>query len=203
MKNSSKLILIMAVTLLLSMVGMASAATDFDDRYHDLRSEYSDLTERYTDYRSDYLNHKEYYDYNEYRYDRNLRELRGDFYALERDADNLIEDIRDADGSDSLADDVRDLKDDAQSFQDRIDDLLNSEDYTYDHYGYLAKEVPKSVPEPKVTVQPLSVYVQQPTKQASAEVVPSQDRSLIWLGAGIVVIIALIMFLLALLFRKK
>jgi len=67
MKQISKFMLIMAVILLLSLVGMASAATDFEDRYDDLRSEYYDLTERYTDYREDYQNYKEYYDYNEFR----------------------------------------------------------------------------------------------------------------------------------------
>lgn len=194
MKQISKFMLIMAVILLLSLVGMASAATDFEDRYDDLRSEYYDLTERYTDYREDYQNYKEYYDYNEFRYQRNLRELRSDFYALERDANDLIEDIRDADGSESLVDDVRDLREDAQSFQDRIDDLLNEEGYIYDHYGYFQKEAPKLVVEPPVKIEPLNVIVIPPVTSTVEKPSPSLkiDLTLAWLTLAIIIVVVTI-----------
>jgi DNA repair exonuclease SbcCD ATPase subunit len=198
MRNASKFILIMAVTLLLSIVGMASAVSDFDDRYHDLRSEYYELTERYTDYREDYQNYKEYYDYNEFRYQRNLRELRSDFYALEQDANDLIEDIRDADGSESLVDDARDLREDAQSFQDRIDDLLNGEEYVYDYYGYFQKEVPKAVPEPPAKVESLNVII-VPQAVSTVEK-PSPflkiDLTLAWLTLAIIIVVVTIILLL-------
>jgi len=208
MKNISKFILIMAITLLLSVVGMASAATDFDDRYHDLRSDYYDLTERYTDYREDYLRNNQYEDYSSFRYDRDLRELRSDFYSLEQDANDLMDDIRDADGSESLVYDVKDLRDDAQSFQERIDELLsdNSLDgYNYDYYGYYQKEAPKVAPEPPVKVEPLNVIVMPqnaPTPIAKPSPIMKIDLTLAWLTVAIVLVVVAIILLL-LTHRKK
>lgn len=198
MKNGSKFILFITLTFLFMAIGMVSAADDFEDQYHDLRSEYYDLTERYTDYRGEYLNYKEYFDYDQYHYERNLRDLRSDFYRLEQDANELIGDIRNADGSEDLVDDVRDLREDAQSFQDRIEDMLNDNDYSYDRYGYYVKEAPKAAPEPPVKVEPLNVIV-LPATTATVEKSSAFlkiDLTLAWLTLAIIIIVVTIILLL-------
>lgn len=204
---------------------MVLAADDFEEQYQDLRSEYYDLVDKYTHYKEEYLDASG--DYDEVRYERYLGDVRDDFSSLEDDITDLIEDVRDADGSEALIDDLKDLRENTVDFQNRIDDLIGgyysdyyySDDYTYHHYdyyydeyGYYLKEPVKAAPEPPVKVEPLNVYFvssNTPTVTASAIAAPKTvitnvaDMGTVLLLAGIVITLAVIIFLVLVGTRKK
>ena len=212
--------LILAIFLALPAVW---AAADFEDQYRDLRSEYYNLVDKYTHYKEGYLDAQDSEEYYELKYERDLRDVRSDFSSLEDDATTLIGDIRDADGSEALIDDVKDLRENTIDFQNRIDDLIggdyyghyddhyyNRYDYYYDAYGYYVKEPVKAVaPEPPVKVEPLNVYFVESTPAnaavvAAPKVITAQvDFGIVWLLAGIVMLLATIIFLVLVGTRKK
>ncbi|MFH0701730.1 MAG: hypothetical protein V2A62_04805 [Candidatus Woesearchaeota archaeon] len=217
--------LILAIFLALPAVW---AATDFEDQYRDLRSEYYNLVDKYTHYKEGYLDAQDSDEYYELKYERDLRDVKSDFSSLEDDAITLIGDIRDADGSEALIDDVKDLRDNAADFQNRIEDLIggdyyghsdyddhyyNHYDYYYDEYGYYVKEpVKAAAPEPSVTVEPLNVYFVSSVPSNPAPTAPvaapkiitaPADFGIVWLLAGIVMLLATIIFLISAGIKKK
>ncbi|MFA6461318.1 MAG: hypothetical protein WCV90_03555 [Candidatus Woesearchaeota archaeon] len=198
MANKLYAIFILSLLLLVSAV----MASEFSD-YNNLRDQYHDYMDNYIDYRHDYLQAQEESDsYSQMRAENRLGDLRNDFDDLKDDAEDLLDSV---DHNDSLYDDVRDLRSDAVDAIRRIDTLLEDNSRQY-YQNYQTAQV-VAAPEPKVKVEPLNVII-MPAKQ---EVTPVQvkesnslpDLSVVWLIAGIIVALAVILFLIGIILKRR
>lgn len=198
MANKLYAIFILSLLLLVSAV-MASELSEYDS----LRDQYHDYMDNYIDYRHDYLQAQEESDsYFRMRAESRLKDLRNDFDNLKDDTEDLLDSV---DHNDSLYDDVRDLRSDVVNAVRRIDTLLEEEAYQYYQNSY--EKVQPLAPEPKVKVEPLNVII-MPAKQ---EITPVQIKesgllpnpSVVWLIAGIIVALALILFLIGIILKRR
>ncbi len=177
--------------------------------------EYNHLVVEFNDLEDDYsLNKRRYQravDEDDERdidnYAEKLEDIDDDLADLEDDAEDLLDEVEDSTLANrrELADDIEDLQDDIERVRDRIDDILHDEKIiTGTRTTLTVDQVPPVVqPQPertRVIVGSLDFAggnvpntVEEPTDNWP------ETRKLVWVGAGIVVLIAVIVFLVALL----
>lgn len=169
------------------------------DEFNDLEDDYS-ITKRRYERAVDDDDERDIDDYTE-----KLEDIDNDLADLEDDAEDLLDDVEDSnlDNRRELADDIEDVQDDIERVRDRIDTLLNVQDN--DAAGTV---VSTYTPAPRAEPQPERTRVIVGSLDFAGGNVPNtveepidnweETRKIVWVGAGIVVLIAVIIFLTAL-----
>ncbi|MBI2102733.1 hypothetical protein HYT55_02750 [Candidatus Woesearchaeota archaeon] len=192
--------------------------------YKDLRSEFYDMEDDFFHYRSEYkvslMDHdSERQNLNAFR----LQNLDDDLDDLADDVRDLKEDVEDAEdcaSKEDLLDDLRDLKNDINDVRDEITEVLAegksmaASNVAINEYGW-KEAVPAPTPtaaaqQSDVVVSTLNAGPSQPTSAVTATVTVDktlssswdQGRQTVWLVAGVIVLLAVVIFLLGMLFRR-
>lgn len=172
--------------------------------------EYNELKDKYDVYEDDYFYYKKKYekaveadDQDDIeKYEDKLNDLDDGLKELKEDVNDLIDDLEDADDKDEdLLDDLDKLKDDVIDLRKKIGNLLESEETTAaDSDAYVA---PPDEEEPLVVIESLDMSGLDADKGEEQLKSAKWDelRYTVWLIAGIIVLIAVIFFLLALLLK--
>lgn len=182
---------------------------------------YNDLNTKFNTYDNDYDDFKDKYkeakvddkEKNIKKYKNKLEDLDDDLQNLEDDVDDLIndvEDVNDNDKYDDLLNDLDELKDDVSGLRDDIDVLLNGKKATVSTDAQSSFSLPgttaSTVAQPNVVIEPLTFTAPAITGAAAVTTATTTSwdelRYLIWMAAGIIVLIAVIWFFVALLMRK-
>ncbi|PIZ51552.1 hypothetical protein COY27_03190 [Candidatus Woesearchaeota archaeon CG_4_10_14_0_2_um_filter_33_13] len=179
--------------------------------------EYKGYKEQYDDYEDDYYYFKKKYEQaikeddesDIKKYENKLDDLDDNLKDLKKDVSDLIDDLEDEDDKDNnLLDDLDDLENDIAKLREKISDLVNgpaeSVTNTYSStYGTGAATINTATAanEPEVEVQSLDLSTLNHQAQEPAQNGWDDVRSTVWLLAGIVVMIAVVLFFLALLLR--
>jgi hypothetical protein len=176
----------------------------YEEQYDDLKSEYNDFDDDYDYYKKRYNNAIDDDDEDDIeKYEDYLDELDDDLNDLDDEVEDLIDDVE-AEGNvdEDLVDDLEDLEDDIEQLREKIDDLLYGGD-DYDEYFYESTYVapPKASNEPTVVIEQLDFPSVNQVNQEPVESSWDKARYVVWLIAGIVVLIAVVLFFLALLLR--
>ena len=179
-----------------------------------LQEEYEDLENEYDEYRRDYRDAQRDNDQRDLdRYERKLENTLDDVEDLLNDIEDLINDADDA-NRDTIEDDAKDLEDDAKDLESDLKNLLKDEDSSTSvsarrqsttSTGSQASEFVQrlaNTPEPanNVVVEPFTFE-----KPAVVEQTSSWDsiRATAWLLAGLLVFIAVVLYLIALIVSKR
>ncbi len=188
-------------------ITVASAQSTEEQRYQALVDEFNDLEDDYSLTKRRYeraVDDDDERDIDDYA--EQLEDIDDDLADLEDDAEDLLEDVEDSNLSNrrELADDVEDVQDDIERVRDRIDTLLNGEDNAA--AGTTVSTY--TPPAPRVEPQPERTRVVIGTLDFPGGNVPNtmeeptenwpETRKMVLVGAGIVVLIAVIIFLIAL-----
>ncbi len=180
-------------------------------KYNDLLNKFNGYDNDYDDFKDKYKEAKDDDDTSDIKkYKNKLEDLDDDLQNLEDDVDDLIDDVEDAndnDEYDDLLDDLDELKDDVSGLRDDIDVLLNGKKATISTDPQTSFSLPSAAPaQPNIVIEPLTFTAPAITGAATVEQPASTSwdelRYLIWMAAGIIVLIAVIWFLVALLMRK-
>jgi hypothetical protein len=180
-------------------------------KYNDLNTKFNDYDNDYDDYSDKYKEAKDDDDTSDIKkYKNKLEDLDDDLQNLEDDVDDLIndvEDVNDNDKYDDLLNDLDELNDDVSGLRDDIDVLLNGKKATVSTDSQTSFSLPSAAPaQPNVVIEPLT-FTAPAITGAAAVTAPTTTswnelRYLIWMAAGIIVLIAVIWFFVALLMRK-
>lgn len=192
-------------------------ASSLETQYNDLQKKYDEYYEEYKDLKDDYEDAVDDNDASDIKkFKEDLEDLQDKVDDLEEDVDDLTNDVEDSSDSKKkeLLDKLEDLSDDVQNLQDKIDTVLGKKKTDYGVLGSTGF-VPVPVPpagsgatDDNVEVQKLSfapgaisgqATATQPAKASSWE----ETRYTLLLAGGIVVLLALVIFLLALLLGRK
>ncbi len=168
--------------------------------FNELEDDYS-LTKRRYERAVDDDDERDIDDYAE-----ELEDIDDDLADVEDDAEDLLDDVEDSNLSNrrELADDVEDLQDDIERVRDRIDTLLNDENDEVTSGTIVNSYTP---PAPRVEPQPERTRVVIGTLDFPggnvANTVEEPDtwpetRKMVLIGAGVIVLIAVVIFLIAL-----
>lgn len=181
----------------------------------------SDLTEdeqKIADYKLDFDNFEDdYYDYKEQYedalddddeddiedYEEKLNDLDQDLEDFKEDElEDFLEEVEDRDEEDEdLEEEIEDLIDDVDYLREKIDDLLNGDDDSDDSFTSANTTSFSSTPNDSagttITYEPLNI----PAEDLVIEEDGSKVRLVALIIAGIVVLLAVIMFLVALLLK--
>ena len=133
------------------------------------------------------------------KYEKKLEDLDDDLKDLENDVEDMINDLEDEDDIDeSLLDDLSELEDDIIDLRDDIDDLLNGEDNNQ-YNTLLDNYIPPQTSGSSVEIQPLDFtdFSQDGVQESGF----SNLRMTLLFVAGIVILLSVILFLLALLLK--
>jgi hypothetical protein len=181
--------------------------TQEEKDYDEYAEEFDELEDDYRDYKKKYRNAVRDDERDADRYSNRLEDVEDDLEDLEEDVEDLVEDIEDGD-DDNLLEKAKDLLDDIEDLRDNIDDLLSKDK----RFGHISGSVFHSIggdysEEEEEVFEPVVIKsLQMPT--AFNEPAPVQEtndwqgaRGLAWMIAGIVILAALIIFLMALLLR--
>jgi hypothetical protein len=175
----------------------------YKDQYKDLKDEYETFEDDYQYNKKKYNNAVEDDDEDDIeKYQDRLEELDDDLKDLDDDVESLIDDVESEDDKDeNLLDNLDELEDDIENLREKIDNVLNGED---DNTGYVYESTyvpPKSTSsdEPAVVVEQLDFANLNPANSEPVNSAWDNVRYLVWLIAGIVVLIAVLLFFLALL----
>ncbi len=175
-----------------------------EQEYGALQAEFDSLEDDYSLYKRRYeraVDEDDEQDIDEY--EENLEDVDNELADLEEEVENLIEDVEDSDLDNrlELLDNLEELMDDISTVRERIDDLFNWDEpqdsgVSMNNYNPL----PQVQPEPR---QEGTRVVVQPLDYAGSNAADTPDdwqetRKMVWIGAGIVVLIAVIVFLVAL-----
>ncbi len=179
-------------------------------KYNDLNTKFNTYDNDYDDFKDKYKEAKDDDDTSDIKkYKNKLEDLDDDLQNLEDDVDDLINDVEDAndnDEYDDLLNDLDELKDDVSELREDIDVLLNGKKATTSTDSQMSFSLPSAAPaQPKVVIEPLTFTAPAITGAAVTEPVSTswdELRYLIWMAAGIIVLIAVIWFFVALLMRK-
>ncbi len=182
----------------------------YTTKYQELQDKYEEYDDDYADYKKKYQNAKEDNDKKDLnKYSDKLNDLDDDLKDLEDDVDDLVDEVEDASGDHKqVLNDLEDLQDDIQKLQDKIDELLtgksNSNTLTPTVASTFVPQTTAAKADSGIVVEKLNFT---PPAQKTIEPVQStQDwdkiMKFVWLGAGIVVLVAVVLFLLALLMRR-
>jgi len=169
--------------------------------FNDLEDDYS-LTKRRYERAVDKDDARDIDDYAE-----KLDDIDDDLADLEDDAEDLLDDVEDSNLSNrrELADDVEDLQDDIEQVRDRIDTLLNdeSDEVTSGTIVNSYTPPPRVEPQPERTrvivgsLDFLGGNVPNTVEPPPVDTWP-ETRKMVLIGAGAVVLIAVLVFLVAL-----
>ena len=171
----------------------------YEEQYDDLKDEYEEFEDDYQYNKKKYNNAVDDNDEDDIeKYQGKLEDLDDDLNDLDNDVEDLIDDVESEDDVDeNLIDDLEELEDDIEGLREKIDDVLYGGDddngYFYES-TYVAPSTGSE--EPTVVVKQLDLTnLNQEPVQSSWD----NARYVVWLIAGIVVLIAVILFFLALL----
>ncbi|MBI2146670.1 hypothetical protein HYU22_04995, partial [Candidatus Woesearchaeota archaeon] len=170
-----------------------------EQRYQELRDTYDQL-------RDDYSASKRKYDRavaennqrDISRYADELDNTDGDLSNLDDDVDTLQDDVEENDelaDREQLLDDIDTLKEDIQNLRDRIESLLESPAEPAPSQIRPVTAPPRDA-LPQIRVEPLSFPAEAPTVEESVNSWQT-IRPLAWMGAGSIVLLAIIIFLAA------
>jgi predicted nucleic acid-binding Zn-ribbon protein len=169
---------------------------DYEDEFSTLRRKYERAVEE--DDNSDIK-----------RYENKLEDLEDDLKSLDDDLENLEDDVKDAEDTsnedfDDLLDDIENLMEDIKDLRDNIDDVLSGKSISA---SSASQPTQNFVVPPQnndftgaVTIEPLDL--QLPSTTSNVPEVNSgwsNVRNVAWIAAGIVVLLAIIIFLIAVL----
>ena len=179
------------------------------DKYIDYENDFEDFEDDYVYYKNKYNDAIDEDDEDDLdKYEDKLKDLKDDLKDLDDDIENLIDDEESlSDKSESLLDDLDDLENDVEKLREKVIDLLDGDSndvtsaiastYTSNYVAPEAKE--ESVVVEKLDLSSLNVGVQpEPVSNNQGW---DDVRYLVWLIAGIVVLVAIVLFFLALLLR--
>ena len=227
MKINKIMSIFLLLILVLSVVAIGARAdtgsttleeADYE-KYHD---DFYDLKDDYQTYKNKYLNTlRDDNDNEAERYRFRLEDIEGDLGDLQDDVEDLKDDLRNMDNVDDLLDDTKDLIDRIENLRDDINDLIDSGYRTYsgnggavfhganDYYGYYYNDYNKMMDAPSVeeSSQPAMIVqnfqVPTPTVEPAVKVPAKVDNGmgLVWMVAGIIILLALIIFLVAVALR--
>lgn len=218
--------MVFVLSLMLSSFALAGGADDnlcvVSEKadYKDLRSEFYDLEDDFFHYRSEYRaglleQDSDRQNLNAYR----LQNLDDELDDLSDDVRDLKEEVEDCASKEDLLDDLRDLKNDINDVRDEITEVLAegksmaTAKAAINEYGWKGT-VPAPTPtaaakQSDVVVSTLNVGPSQPTSAVTATVTVDQaasswdeSRQTVWLVAGVIVLLAVVIFLLGMLFRR-
>ncbi len=188
--------------------------------YKDLKSQFNDFEDDFFHYKSEYKNalyEKDEKLLNKYNYklenlDDDLKDMRDDV----RDLTNDVEDAESCSGKSDLLDNLDDFKEDISDIREKISDLLAEEKMSVKNEAFQKASEP--VPTPTAAAKNTEFVVNSlgsgpsmptPTAAVTATVTvekaqPSweQTRQTAWLVAGFIVLLAVVLFLLGMLFRR-
>ena len=141
------------------------------------------------------------------KYEKKLKELDDNLDDVEDDVNDLTDDLEDdEDKNENVLDDLDELEDDITALKEKINDALNGT--TDETEGSTADYVVPTTAEPKGDAVEVTTYTDLSGVTGAATVEPavkeinwSQVRYTALLIAGIVVLLAVVLFLLAVLFR--
>lgn len=188
--------------------------------YKDLKSQFNDFEDDFFHYKSEYKNalyEKDEKLLNKYNYklenlDDDLKDMRDDV----RDLTNDVEDAESCSGKSDLLDNLDDFKEDISDIREKISDLLAEEKMSVKNEAF--QQASEPVPTPTAAAKNTEFVVNSlgsgpsmptPTAAVTATVTvekaqPSweQTRQTAWLVAGFIVLLAVVLFLLGMLFRR-
>ena len=179
------------------------------NKYVDYKNDFEDFEDDYRYFKNKYNDAIDEDDEDDIdKYEDKLKDLKGDLKDLDDDIENLIDDEESlSDKSESLLDKLDDLENDVEKLREKVIDVLDGDTnaitgaiastYTSNYVGPKAKEEPVVVE--KLDLSRLNVGVQQ--EPVSNNQGWDDVRYLVWLIAGIVVLVAIVLFFLALLLR--
>jgi hypothetical protein len=175
----------------------------YKDQYKDLKDEYETFEDDYQYNKKKYNNAVDDDDEDDIeKYQDRLEELDDDLKDLDDDVESLIDDVESEDDIDeNLVDKLDELENDIENLREKIDNVLNGED---NNTGYVYESTyvpPKSTSsnEPAVVVEQLDFANLNLANSEPVNSAWDNARYLVWLIAGIVVLIAVLLFFLALL----
>jgi len=201
-------------TIVITVTTSTTPVNDDETEVSRLEQKYNDYEEEYDDLEEDYFEAKREDD------DKELDRLQDKLDDLVEDLDELKEDIGDLqstitdnsliDRLEDLEQDTKELKNDVKDLIEKIDDYDDNSQTSYRGYTY-------SAPEPSYTTEK-SIKSTTAQKEITVNTVPSvtaavtapvaknnweKNRLYIWLAAGTVILIAMIIFLIKLILLKK
>jgi len=176
-------------------------------KFKELDAQYTSLKDDYNNYKKKYNNAVDDDDTGDIdKYENKLLNVKEDFNDLRDDLDTLENKVENRDVEDKdLLNDIEDLIDDADNVVSKINTLLDINDnrsspYT-DEETFVPAVVPTTPTAPAVVYEQLPLNLVPSATIADSSIV-GDNFSLLWLGAGIVVVLVIIVFLLALLMRR-
>jgi len=172
----------------------------FENQYDDLKEKYEDYEDEFDYFKKKYNKAKSQKDESDIsKYKKKLNDLDDDLEDLKEDIDDLVDEVEDenANENESLLDKLEDLEEEVEELRYDIDNLLNPKASVTSTY------VPKKTTNlnkdnKKVVIEPLPMpkNVVEETGMAWENV-----RLVAWSIAGIVILLAVIIFLIALLLK--
>ncbi len=188
--------------------------------YKDLKGQFNDFEDDFLNYRSEYKNalyEKDQSIVNKYTYklerlDDDLRNVRDDV----RDLTSNVEDAGSCSGKSDLLDNLDTLKKDVSDVREKISDLLAQEKMS-EKNAVVQQQYNEPAPTPSAAAKNTEFVVNSlgsgpsptPTAAVTATVTVEkaqpaweQTRQTAWLVAGFVVLLAVVLFLLGMLFRR-
>ena len=176
-------------------------------KFKELDAQYTSLKDDYNNYKKKYNNAVDDDDTGDIdKYENKLINVKEDFNDLRDDLDTLENKVENRDVEDKdLLNDIEDLIDDADNVVSKINTLLDINDnrsspYT-DEETFVPAVVPTTPTAPAVVYEQLPLNL-VPSAPITGSSIAGDNFSLLWLGAGIVVVLVIIVFLLALLMRR-
>ncbi len=175
-----------------------------EKKYDDLKKDFDDLEdkfEKYEDKYKDAISDKDKDDQD--KYEKKLDDVDDDLKKLEDKVEDFESDMKKAKKT-TLEKNAEDLLDEIDEIRDDIKDLLNKK--TSSPTGALSqtgftpsvgKKTNTPTSQPKVEIQPLQV----PQESVPAESGWEKVRFMTWIIAGIIIVLAVVIFLIALLLR--
>ncbi|PIN73633.1 hypothetical protein COV20_05410 [Candidatus Woesearchaeota archaeon CG10_big_fil_rev_8_21_14_0_10_45_16] len=138
-----------------------------------------------------------------------LKDLQKDLKSLEKKVDNLEDDVNDLERSNlrtELKDDVDDLQTDIRDLKEDIDRLLGNNTSNVVSGNSVARTVtapaqPKATLPDPATFDFSSFQMPAPAPQVEQSTSWEDIRLMAWIGAGIVILLAVVIFMIALLVR--
>jgi len=228
MKANKIMNIFLLLILVLSVAAVGARAdtgntTQEEADYNNYHDDFYDLKDDYQTYKNKYLNALRADEDNEAeRYRFRLKDIDDDLGDLQDDAEDLADDLRDLNERDLLGD-TRDLIDKIENLRDDISDLIDSGYRTYsgnggavfhsasDYYGYyyndnneynqMMNHVQAEESQPAMIVQNFQMpsSFDEPAVKVPAKV--NNGMELVWMIAGIFILLALIIFLVAVALR--
>lgn len=176
---------------------------DYENDFDDLKDDYNDAVD--DDDESDIKDAED-----------DLDDLDKDLKTLRSDVIDLLNEVEDNDeDNDDLIDDLEDLKSDIEDLRDDIDTFLNGEDTTdntndVDYYGGNTASQPSTTSGSSnsgtIVIETLPGLSNTPTGNVivgkTATTTWDGIRNIVWIAAGIVILLAIILFLLAVLLSR-